>query len=206
MSRNSSPDEVPVDSEQYVVQSKPEFLTAERRPGQHSTLPLAPSPRSIQTRLTNPRHVEPIQEGLYRPINLRRLALSFELQNSLRDRSDDGVVPPLDIRQELRESFVVVVHLWWPLDPVPWICVVPTSIESQLSYVKAHHSHSPPKRTGVVEGPSSFHLNYFARCCPSVSCVPVAKDSGSMRARDRNRESPSRKRHKAQEVVPVSEI
>ena len=52
------------------------------------------------------------------------VACLFEFKNSLCDRGDDRVVPTLDVGEQFREAFVVVVHLGRPFDRRVGICVI----------------------------------------------------------------------------------
>lgn len=65
---------------------------------------------------TDTRHVEAVEEGLDGAVDVRRLALALELEDSLRDRRHDGVMSSLDVGENLRKPFVVIVHLRRPLD------------------------------------------------------------------------------------------
>lgn len=67
---------------------------------------------------TNPRHVEPIEEGLDGGINLQTLTLSFPFKNTLSHGSYNTVVSPLDVLQSLGEAFIVIIQFWRPISVV----------------------------------------------------------------------------------------
>lgn len=72
--------------------------------------------QSSKARRTDARHVEAVEEGLDGAVDVRRLALALELEDALSNRRHDGVMSSFDVREDLREPFVVVVYLWWPFD------------------------------------------------------------------------------------------
>jgi len=80
---------------------------------------------SSKEQRTDARHVEAVEEGLDGAVNVRRLALALELEDSLGDRRHDGVMSSLDVGEDLCKPFVVVVHLWWPFDARVGVGVVP---------------------------------------------------------------------------------
>ena len=104
-------------------------IPGERSEGDQFDTPLT----ATQVPLTYARHVEAIKERLNRAVDMRRLALALELENTLGDGCYDRVVPPFDVGQDLGETLVVIVHLWWPLDAGIGIRVVAARVQSSAS-------------------------------------------------------------------------
>jgi hypothetical protein len=77
---------------------------------------------------------------------VRRLALALELEDSLGDGRDDWVVASLDVRQDLGEALVVIMHLWRPFDARVRICVVSASSETRSAAIPAwpRSTHKAP--------------------------------------------------------------
>jgi hypothetical protein len=63
-------------------------------------------------------HVEAVEEGLDVVVDLHPLSLALPLQDALRDRCDDAVVPPLDLLQGVCELGVVCAQLGRPVQAI----------------------------------------------------------------------------------------
>ena len=63
---------------------------------------------------TDARHVEAVEKGLDRSIDMRRPSVTLELEYALCDGRDDGVMPSLDVGEQARETVIVVVHFGRP--------------------------------------------------------------------------------------------
>lgn len=65
-------------------------------------------------RLTDARHVESVEEGLNRAVDMSRFSVALEFEDALSDGRDDGVMSSLDVGQQTGEAIVIVVHFGRP--------------------------------------------------------------------------------------------
>lgn len=109
----------------------------------------------------DPRHVEPVQESLYRLVDVRRRLLPLVFENASRDGRHDGIMPFLNVAQELREPFVVIVDFWWPFDFTPRVGVIP--LTGRRKWVRAGGAPKGGGRRGqhtdVPKVPAAWTMN-----------------------------------------------